>query len=515
MAGCGGFCGNTDSFPVTQFTNNLNWGLVCGYASGTTDSGHSSFVVNPETGELENKGRTYAAWAEDNRRGEIDWGYRSIHEVTRVSKAIICLFYGRPAKYSYFAGCSTGGRQAIMEALRYPLDFDGVISGAPALEYTSLVATWMSWIAQAMNGVSFTAAELAAVEQAVLSQCDGLDGATDGLISDPRRCPEINFSGAGLIPGQVAALNQLYSKPVNTLGAKLYESLIPYGSEIYWPLWVPNVAVDEIPYAFGLIGPFNENFLKYMAFQKDNPEFTANEFNLDAHPALLEFMGKIYNATSTNLEKFKSVGGKIVMYHGWADSIVPPIYTINYYERVVASIGGLGKTQDFFRLFMVPGMDHCSSLRIIGYDDFDALGALENWVEKGIAPKEIFASGNTLDDPPQVRSRPLYPYPLYAKFLGGDPNDPDNFAAENDGSVRWDRFRDDTFYSIYLPGIGDENDPLSESEGLGYFQPYDYRDDEGEPLEDGKYIWRVWSPSMFQGVDYPGYNGVFFVEPPF
>lgn len=506
MAGCGGFCGGVDIFPVTQFTNNLNWGLVRGYASATTDSGHDNL----------GNGRTYGAWAEDNRRGEIDWGYRSIHEVTRVCKALVHLFYRRPTQYAYFAGCSTGGRQAIMEALRYPKDFDGIISGAPALEYTGLVATWMSWIAQAVGydintnaaAIEFSTDEIGAIQQAVRDQCDGIDGAVDGLISDPRRCPKIDFSDSGLSDDQLAALDRIYTKPINSLGAPLYQGVMPYGSEIYWPIWVPGVEATTNPAVPGLrlIGPFNGNFIKYMAFQEDEPGYSALDFNFDATPALLEFMGKIYNSTSTDLNKYKEMGGKIIMYHGWADSIVPPTRTIAYYESVAAAMGSLAKTQDFFRFFLVPGMDHCSTLKIIGYDEFDALGALEKWVEKGTAPDEILASGKTLNG--IERSRPLYPYPLYAKYIGGDPNDPASFAPENDGSVRWDRYRWDTFYAFEIEGA--QVNPVVEGEGLGHFYPY------GHGLDQGTYSWRVWSPSMFDGKDYPGYYGDFdIVEAPY
>jgi pimeloyl-ACP methyl ester carboxylesterase len=510
MAGCGGFCGNNDtSFPDGQFTNNLNWGLLRGYAAATTDSGHSSWVDGV------NQGRTYSAWAEDNRRGEIDWGYRSVHEVTIVCKALVHLFYHRPARYAYFAGCSTGGRMAIMEALRFPEDFDGVISGAPALEYTGLVATWMSWIAQAVGydintgvaDITFDVDQIGAIQQAVLDQCDGIDGAEDGLIMDPRRCPAVDFSGLGLSGEQLAALEQIYSTPVNRLGAKLYEGVMPYGSEIYWPTWVPGVATTPEALSLAITGRFNGNFNKFMAFQEDDPDFTAADFDFDNHPALLAFMGKIYNATSTQLRKYKKMGGKILMYHGWADPIVPPARTIAYYEAAVAQMGGLKKTQDFFRLFMVPGMDHCSTaqglalgglpFKSIGLDDFDALTALENWVERDTAPDEIMASGQSLNG--ETITRPLFPYPLYPKYIGGDPKDPGSYMAENDGSVRWKRFRKDTFYAFEIPELSDM--PIVEGEGVHHFQPYDHN------IDQGTYDWQVWSPSMFEGVDYKGFNG--------
>ncbi len=509
MAGCGGFCGNNDTdFSDRQFTNNLNWGLRRGYAAATTDSGHSSWVDGV------NQGRTYGAWATDNRRGEIDWGYRAVHEVTRVSKALIHVFYNRPARYAYFSGCSTGGRQAIMETIRYPEDFDGVISGAPALEYTGLSATWMSWIAQAMDGVTFSGVEMEAIRNRVLDQCDGIDGAVDGLIMDARRCPAVDFSGLGLSQAQLAALEKLYSKPANSLNAKLYEGTLPYGSEIYWPIWVPGAAATtQSPLALNLISRFNANFLKNMAFQEDDSSFTAGDFNFDTHPALLKFMAGIYNATDPDLHNFQKKGGKIIMYHGWADSIVPPIRTIDYYEAVVAQVGGLDKTQTFFRFFLVPGMDHCSTaqalasygVKSVGLDDFDVLAALENWVEKGIAPDQIMASGLNLEG--ATLSRPLFPYPLNAKYIGGDPNKPDSFIAAKDGSVRWNRFRENSFYCFTIPALGDTPLLEGEGEGVNYFQPYDY-----QMLPAGTYQWQVWSPSMLDGVAYDGYSGTFEKE---
>jgi feruloyl esterase len=511
LAGCGGFCGGVETgFPVGQFGNNIKWGIVNGYASATTDTGHDN---------LGNRS-SYGLWALDNRQGEMDYAYRSIHEVSRVCKALIHLFYHRPPKYSYFAGCSNGGRQALMEAIRYPGDFDGLISGAPAPDQTGLIAIWQSWILQAIDGVTFTTDDITAIREAVLAQCDHLDGVVDGLISDPRRCPQIDFEDLDLSDKvkQLQALNQIYSKPVNTLGAVLYEGMMPYGSEIYWPIWIPGVAATpEIPIPFNRIVGIhvgNENYLKYMAFQEDNPDFEVNDFNFDSHRALLEFMSKIYNATDTNLRKFKKMGGKIIMYHGWADPVIPPIGTIAYYEAVVATMGGIEKTQDFFRLFLVPGMDHCSGandialrgfpVKSIGLDDFDALGALEKWVEKGIAPDEIMASGHSLEG--EARSRPLFPYPLYARYIGVDPNDPDSFEAGNDGTVRWKRFRKDTFYVFEIPELSDY--PFVEGEGVQHFYPYNHK----FGLEKGEYDWRVWSPSMFDGVGYPGFSGAFEVE---
>jgi feruloyl esterase len=495
MAGCGGFCGQVVTDRV-GFTNNLNYGLKRGYAAATTDSGH------------EGVDSTDAIWAKNNRRAEIDWGYRSIHEVARVSKALIHLVYRRPPKVSYFAGCSTGGRQAVMEALRYPNDFDGLISGAPALDYTGLVATWMSWIVRAnlddLGNAIIDSALLGTIQQTVLAQCDSIDGLEDGIISDPRRC-HIDFQTLGLSEAQLAALNKLYAQPTNSLGKPLYVGSIPYGSEKYWFLWLPGLRLPGTDVG-GLIENFNINFLDYMAFREDpiaNPDWNPFAFDFDTHPQLLDFMGAIYNANSPNLEAFRDAGGKLIMYHGWGDAIVPPTYTIDYYERVAAHLDGLESTQDFFRLFLVPGMDHCSAQVIDGYDDFDMLTALENWVERDSAPKVILANQVSTNGK-VLRSRPLYPYPLFAKYVGGDPNLAESFAPANDGTVRWGRFADDTFYAFHNPAF--ENNPAKEGEGLHHFYPYDF------DLKPGTYDWKVWSPSMFEDEDYPGFTGTFEIE---
>jgi hypothetical protein len=495
MAGCGGFCGQVATDRV-GFTNNLNYGLQRGYAAATTDSGHAGVDSRD------------ARWAKDNRRAEIDWGYRAIHEVARVSKALIQLVYGRPPQVAYFAGCSTGGRQAVMEALRYPKDFDGLISGAPALDYTGLVAIWMSWIVQAsLDNLGNPVVDpelLGTIQQTVLAQCDGIDGLEDGIISDPRRC-HIDFKGLGLSEAKLAALHKLYAQPTNSVGKPLYAGRIPYGSEKYWWLWLPGLRFPGTDVG-GLMENFNINFLDYMAFKEDpvaDPEWDPYAFDFDTHPQLLDFMGAIYNANRHHLEAFRDTGGKLIMYHGWADAIVPPTYTIDYYEQVAAHLGGLASTQDFFRLFMVPGMDHCSVQVIDGYDDFDVLTALEKWVERNRVPEVIMAHQIGTEGDVR-RTRPLYPYPLFADYVGGDPNLAESFAPASDGTVRWGRFAEDTFYAFHSAAF--EHNSAKAGEGLHHFYPYAF------DLKPGTYDWNVWSPSMFEDEDIPGFSGTFDVE---
>jgi hypothetical protein len=424
MAGCGGFCGKVEA-DRPGFTNAPNYGLKRNYAVAVTDSGHWGFPF------FDGK------WAYYNKQGEIDWAYRAIHEVVQASKKIIEAYHGKAPKFSYFAGCSNGGRQAVMEALKFPEDFNGVISGAPSLYQTGLAGILFSWVVQANrdpNGkpiVDHT--RIGLLSEAVYKACDEKDGLKDGMIRDPRRVqfdPESLLCSDGktsdcLTQEQVAALKKLYSGPKNSQGKQLYPGGLPLGSEPFWPLWVTGS-----PKGPGLIGMLNVNYLKYMAFDTD-PDGTYNpyKFDFDNDPPKLECMAAIYNATDPDLSKFQQKGGKMIMYHGWADSIVTPLFTIEYYDSVVQKMGGLEKTQEFFRLFMIPGMDHCSILPGKGPDQIDVLTALENWVEKGVAPNEMIASqyekGGKV-----VRTRPVYPYPQEAKYKdAGDVNQASSFKS--------------------------------------------------------------------------------------
>ena len=426
MAGCGGFCGKLES-DRPRFTNAMNYGLRRNYAAAVTDSGHWG------------TGATDGRWACNNRLAEIDWGYRAITETTRVAKVIVKAFYQKAPTKSYFAGCSTGGRMAMMEAIRFPKDFDGIISGAPALDYTGLVATWASWVVKAnmdsQGKMIFDHTKLKLLTDAVYAACDSLDGLADGIINDPSKCTfepsSLKCSGEPrpdcLTPAQVQTLEKFYQGAVDSSGKRLYPGGYPKGSEPYWPLWV--IGDGKAP---GLGPLFNADFLRCMAFEVDpGDSYNPLSFDFDRDPQKLQFMGRIYNATNPDLSRFKEVGGKVIMYHGLADSIVTPQLTIDYYNQVIEKMGGLDPTQSFFRLFLIPGMDHCSILPGRGPDTFDVLKALEDWVEKGIAPDQMIAT--QLDKEGKVmRSRPVCLYPKAVKYKGsGNPDDAASFSCEN------------------------------------------------------------------------------------
>ncbi|MCP4745531.1 MAG: tannase/feruloyl esterase family alpha/beta hydrolase [Desulfobacteraceae bacterium] len=420
MAGCGGFCGRPDRIVDSNKNfNAIKYAVKDNYAVAYTDTGHRGTNIDD------------AKWAYHNRQAEIDWGRRSVHEVTMAAKKIIKAFYGKGPSYSYFVGCSTGGRLAVMEALRYPKDFNGIISGAPALNYTDLVGTFFSWIVQANRDdkgkIILNHTKLDLIESAVLEACKKTPGlVNDNLISNPARC---NFDPQSLLcneknfreclnVSQVEVLKKFYNGPKNSKGEPLYTGGLPMGSEPFWSFWVTGNGEGKS----GFIEKLNIDFLKYMAFETDpDSRWDPYAFNFDTDPAKLSYMSQIYNATGTDLSEFKNNGGKLIMYHGWADAVVPPSYTIDYYAKVVEKMGGFQKVRDFYRLFMVPGMDHCGIFSE-AYDKVDFFSALENWVEKGQAPDQIIA-GQKVNE---ARTRPLCAYPSIAAYTQPEK---DNDAA--------------------------------------------------------------------------------------
>ena len=408
MAGCGGFCGRLDS-DLPGFTNAMNHGLRRGYAAATMDSGH--------WGAHRADGR----WAWNSRLAENDWGWRGVTETARVAKALVAAHYGQPQQKSYFAGCSTGGRMALMAAQRFPADFDGIIAGAPALDYTGLVATHGAWVAQANLRPDGTEildrGKFALIAAAVVSACDARDGSTDGLINDPRNCdwqPSTLACGnepaaACLTAEEVGVLDKWYAGPRDATGRQLYPGGIPRGSEPHWPLWLTGKPAERMP---GLVPIFAQDFLRYMAFAEDPGEtYRVQDFDFERDPPRLAPMGAIYNADNPDLGAFAGRGGKLIVYHGWADPIVTPWRTLQYVADVQRKMGGPEKTGAFLRLFMLPGFDHCGMQTGPGANDagFDPLPALEAWVERGVAPDSIPSTRIGADGAVQW-SRPVCPY---------------------------------------------------------------------------------------------------------
>lgn len=392
-------------------------GFARGYSVAATDTGHEG---------------ADESWALGHPQKLIDWSYRAVHIMTVTSKQFVKAYYGRPAKLAYWDGCSTGGKQGLTEAQKYPEDFDGILAGAPANYITRLQAgsEYMSWVAlkDGTSGPEYIPpSKYRVIHEAALAACDAMDGVKDGVIEDPPRChfnpKTIECKGEGgsgcLTVPQVKTAQEIYAGAKFANGKQVYPGLEP-GSELAWNY----MAGGPEPTSIGT------GFFKYMVF--DNPNWDFRTFNADRDTRYADKkLGSIVNAIDPNLSAFEAHGGKLVMYHGWADQLIAPENSVNYYKSVVAAMGGATKTADFARLFMVPGMMHCQGGA--GPSTFDGLAAVEKWREEGTPPAKIIASKS--EKGKVVETRPLCPYPQAAIYKGsGDTNDAANFVC---GIPKW------------------------------------------------------------------------------
>jgi feruloyl esterase len=384
--------------------------LTLGYAVASTDTGH------------EGKGDD-GSYALGHPEKVIDFGYRAVHEMVMKSKAIIAEYYSRSARFSYWNGCSTGGRQGIEDLQRYPSDFDGVIAGAPAINPRS--AAQIMWVAQAVHKdvASFIpASKFPVIQKAVLKTCDINDGVNDGVLEDPRSCKfdpgAILCKGADgpdcLTTSQVETARKIYSPAINPRSKEQIFPGFEPGSEKGW-----GFAASAQPPQLTLTGLKNRVF-------KD-PNWDYKTFNFDSDVALIDRESQAVNAMDPNLGPFFSHGGKLLQYHGWNDTLIAPENSVNYYTSVADTLGGANKVNDSYRLFMVPGMAHCRGGD--GTDRFDVISAMEQWVEKRKPPESIIAS-RSADDKPD-RTRPLCPYPQVAAYKGsGSTDDAASFVCK-------------------------------------------------------------------------------------
>jgi feruloyl esterase len=384
-------------------------GVKRGFATAGTDTGHAGGSASFAIGHPEKLA---------------DFAYRAVHEMTVTSKAIIQNFYGSAPRYSYWNGCSTGGRQGLKEAQKFPADFDGIIAGAPA-NYQTHLHVWSIWVAQQVNkspDSSLPAAKLALLHQAVLAACDATDGVKDGLLDDPTKChfdpKSIECKGADsaacLTTAQVEAVQAIYAGPKNPrTGKEVFPTFEP-GSELGWSILAGKQAASVASDSFS-----------YVVYK--NPAWDWKTMNLDSDVALLDKTedGSI-DAMDPNMTAFFAHKGKLLMYHGWSDQLIAPLNSVNYYSSVVKNLGGEKKASDDVRLFMVPGMAHCGGGE--GPNTFDQVGAIQQWVEQGKAPEQMIASHS--DKGTVDRTRPLCPYPQVARYKGtGSTDDAANFSC--------------------------------------------------------------------------------------
>ncbi|MGC1423702.1 MAG: tannase/feruloyl esterase family alpha/beta hydrolase [Terracidiphilus sp.] len=414
----------------------LGAAILRGYAATATDTGHTASPID-------------ARWALGHPEKIIDFGYRGIHEMTRVAGLIVPQFYGSAPKGSYFDGCSDGGREALMEAQRYPEDYDGIIAGAPANYWTGLLSNAVVDL-QALTATpeSFIPPpKVPVIATAVLAACDKLDGVGDGILNDPRQCHFDPASiecktGEGtdkcLTAPQVSALKAIYAGIRDSTGRTIFPGYLPGAEDgrAGWALWITGPAPAKSAQAMFGIGYYTN-----MVYEKS--DWSYKTFTVDSGmQAAAEKTAAALNAVNPDLSAFRKHGGKLILYHGWNDPAIPALNTVNYYEDVIAKMGR-ADVDSFTRLYMVPGMQHCGGGP--GPDSFGAFVgspsndpqrniviALENWVEKGTAPGTIIATKRAGGNPlgAATMTRPLCPYPQSASYKGsGDPNSAENFEC--------------------------------------------------------------------------------------
>ena len=399
--GNGAFNGNVNYAPMAA-------ALARGYAASSTDTGHTGGG---------------AEWGLGHPEKVIDFGWRAVHEMTVASRKIIADHYGAAPKFSYWNGCSAGGRQAMKAAQRFPEDFNGIIAGSPGLDWTGRAAQAVR-VARTLEKnetARLPQAQAQLLHKAVVNACDANDGVKDGLIDDPRSCrfdPGVLACKAGgesacLSDAQVATARLLYSTAVNPKTKREITPLYP-GSELGWT----DLGWTQSARATGLD---QYRFLVY----KD-PAWDIQKFNWDSDIAKAEEAdNNTINALDTNLKPFIDRGGKMIHYHGWSDPQISPGNSTQYYEGVVKTVGA-SKVDGSYRLFMAPGMGHCGGGE--GPNTFDMVAALEQWVEQGKAPDQIVASKATSGV--VERTRPLCPYPQVATYKGsGSMDEAANFAC--------------------------------------------------------------------------------------
>lgn len=394
-----------------------------GYAVTSTDTGH---VNHPAGNGFD------SSWALGRPELVAEYGYLGLHLATAYGKQIARAFYGKNPAHSYYVGCSKGGGQGLMEAQRYPEDYDGILAGDPANDFTGIFAGAHLWYSMATlkDAESYIpAGKVKLLADAVTAACDAQDGIKDGVLDDPRQCrfdPGVLTCKAGedvsgcFSAKQVQAVRDIWAGGHDASGKLIFPGLVPGGEDGSggWAGWVTGSAPFQSTHYMAAEGTF-----RYMVFQ--DAKYNVMDFNFASDLELTRSkLSASVDAVDADLRPLQKRGAKLLLYHGWSDPDLSPLNTINYYERVVATVGK--DSPDFVRLFMVPGMQHCGGGP--GPNHFDALTALEQWVEDGIAPTRIVAFHMT--DGAVDRTRPLCAYPEVAVYSGkGSTNDAANFSC--------------------------------------------------------------------------------------
>lgn len=418
MFGNGGYAGENLDAPnrIGQRTAAIRRGFVV----ADTNTGHDA-ATEPLG--------TFAV----NRQKLLDYAFRSLHTTADAGKRIAEAYFGVKPTRSYYEGCSTGGRQGLILAQRFPADFDGLVIGAPVLNFSGTMIGYTQTL-QALAKAPVPYSKLALLAEKIYAQCDEKDGLKDGVIDDPRKCqfcPSCDLPQCAdgtdksdcFTSAQLEALQKLYGD-VMSQGKRIFPGW-PVGAEIAgpngrsgWDNWIVNEKGQPT-----IQMNFSESFFRYLAFK--NPNFKFSDFDFDKDPQRLEWIHNVLDATDPDLTRLEKRGGKVLMYYGWADPALNAQMGVDYYESVRQKMGA--GTPNFFRLFMVPGMFHCNGG--VGCSSFDKLTPLMQWVEKGTAPDSLL--GSQIVNGKTIRTRPLCPYPQVAKYKGsGSIDDAANFVCK-------------------------------------------------------------------------------------
>jgi feruloyl esterase len=405
-------------------------GFVGTVQNGARDSvNHGYATVGTDTGHEWQPGYS-ARWAYDNLEARLDFGYLGVHRTAEVAKAIIRHYYHSEIRYSYFEGCSRGGGQAMMESQRYPEDFDGIVAGAPAFDWTGIagnVVAIQKVLYPDPNHIDRTVLDrdaLVKLQQGIIEQCDAVDGLKDGVVQDP---PSAHFDlskVAGLTDDQRKAITAIYTGARNDQGL-IYPGYTP-GAECdpdQWTAWIvgpsPWLVKDHAP---DLMFAFGTEIFKYLIF--NDPDWNYTTYNLSNLASDTRLAASYLNATNVSLSGLKERKGKLILWHGWADQALPPQATINYYRQLQSHDA---QASDYCRLFMVPGCFHCGGGP--GASEVDWLSVIVNWVEHGSAPDRVIAAKTNHGK--IEMTRPLFCYPTTVVYKGsGDPTSADSFIAK-------------------------------------------------------------------------------------
>ncbi|WP_244818156.1 tannase/feruloyl esterase family alpha/beta hydrolase [Caballeronia sp. Lep1P3] len=433
--GCGGLCGNlSDPTKQTSFSFSYTCPLVQqgGFVTAATDMGHSG---------------NGSAWTSDPQK-QADFAYRGQHITTLAAKKLIQTYYGQAQKYAYFVGCSDGGREALMAAQRYPADYNGIVAGAPAAHFQIQNSLYHGWsvISNSTTGTSAGKAVLYAdkaqvLHKAVVAACGNQSGAADGFIVDPRAChfdpatiqcpASASDTSNCLTAAEVATATKIYTGPTDaTTGERILGGSPQYGSEINWPgVELPTSNSTDAPVAVTSLFSYTIVTGAYNLIFTGSPTMpnidTFGYRDASFYPNYLQANHPLNDATDPDLSAFKKAGGKLILWHGWADQHISPLYTIAYYQAVQNTMGE-ASASEFSRLYLVPGVGHCGGGE--GFPNIDLVTQITGWVEHGSAPNAVMTY-QTDSNAKVTATRPVYPYPAIAKFTGsGDWHDGASFT---------------------------------------------------------------------------------------